>query len=172
MVAMNKLIGFDLEELIARVETESALPARIELGNELDRRIGNLQRDLAHLQGRATVLQADNTRLVLENRALRGHLDAGLRSWVDDVLLETAKAIRKHGLNDYTDFQRMCILAEEVGEVANILCRTSVPPIGAGVNPERERVNLRAELIQVASVAVRWVEKLDQRPVLEHEEDQ
>lgn len=42
---------------------------------------------------------------------------------------------------------KMAVLAEEVGEVARALL-------------ERDRVNLRTELVQVAAVATAWLESL------------
>ncbi len=108
-----------------------------------------------------TELQGANTELVYQRRALQEFMGNRVPEWVADVVVETNRAKRKHGDNDYTDFQRLCILTEEVGEVSNVLCRMYVPPISAGLNVPGEMQNLRAELIQVQSVAARWVEALD-----------
>ncbi len=58
-----------------------------------------------------------------------------------------------------TDHVWLAVLAEEVGECANALLR-SRPEDGS---PTDWRAELRAELVQVAAVAVAWVECLDSR---------
>jgi len=53
------------------------------------------------------------------------------------------------------DFTRLAVLAEEFGEVANAVLETSY-----GADGDE---HLREELIQVAAVAVAWVEAIDRR---------
>lgn len=121
---------------------------------ELIRR--HADREQFHMQ-----LQGANTKLVYENRALREFLGNRVPEWVADVVIETARAKGKHGDNAYTDMQRLAILMEEAGEVANVINRLYVPPISAMLNVPREQKNLRDELVQVVSVAVRWCERID-----------
>lgn len=52
---------------------------------------------------------------------------------------------------------RLAVLTEEIGEVARVECGTAWGAIGG--THARER--LREELVQVAAVAVRWIETLD-----------
>lgn len=52
-----------------------------------------------------------------------------------------------------TDDRRLAILGEEFGEVAREVCDAHVRPI--------DRNRLRAELVQLAAVAVAWVEAID-----------
>jgi len=71
-----------------------------------------------------------------------------------DILYEIAKERtrqdNKWGVNRPDDGQIMLILAEEVGEVAR-------------ASQEDYQSQLRKELIQVAAVAVKWIETLDWR---------
>jgi len=55
------------------------------------------------------------------------------------------------------DGTRFLVLGEEVGEVANAVLEASYGADGAGDR------HLREELIQVAAVAVAWIEALDAR---------
>lgn len=55
-----------------------------------------------------------------------------------------------------TDFEKLAILTEEVGEVARALCE-------AGGATDVQSEGLRRELVQVAAVAVAWVEAIDRR---------
>ncbi len=128
---------------------------KVAIVTELRRR--NADREQFH-----TELQGANTKLVYENRALREFLANRVPEWVADVVIETERAKRKHGDNGYTDVQRLAILDEELGEVANVMNRLYVPPISATLSVPREMKNLRAELVQVISVAVRWCESIDQ----------
>lgn len=73
---------------------------------------------------------------------------------IEDILFEIGtermRQDNKWGINRPDDGRLMLILAEEVGEVA----RAS----------QEERITaLRKELIQVAAVAVKWIETLDWR---------
>lgn len=51
--------------------------------------------------------------------------------------------------------EKLAVLAEEFGEVARLITETIIDP------DRRDIGKLRAELIQVAAVAVAWVESLD-----------
>lgn len=69
----------------------------------------------------------------------------------DAIILERHRQDRKWGVQNLTDAEFMCVLAEEVGEVANA--------INDGLTPE----HVRKELVQVAAVAVKWLEAMDRR---------
>lgn len=58
-----------------------------------------------------------------------------------------------------THGERMLMLTEEVGEVA----REALTQPGAAITADTEgsRAGLRAELVQVAAIAVAWIEGLD-----------
>lgn len=62
-----------------------------------------------------------------------------------------ATAREDGGMND---FQCLAVLGEEFGEVARAVCESIEGNI-------ENRADLREELIQVAAVAVAWVERLD-----------
>jgi hypothetical protein len=69
-------------------------------------------------------------------------------------------AMRDEGLNWRTcadpampDLDKLAVLAEEFGDVARELCEA----IATGAAPDP---NLRRELVQVAAVAVAWIEAL------------
>lgn len=76
-----------------------------------------------------------------------------------EVLHERGRQKEKWGEQNNSDFEWTSILSEEVGEAAkevNDLNFTSV------ADPAAEE-RLRAELVQVAAVAVAWVECIDRR---------
>lgn len=52
--------------------------------------------------------------------------------------------------DDVSDLERLPVLTEETGEVARAIC-------------DKNQKNLREELIQVAAVAIAWVEGLARR---------
>ena len=56
-----------------------------------------------------------------------------------------------------THEMRLAILTEEVGEAAHCLTEAHLYPLGVA----REMERLRVELVQVAAVAVAWIEALD-----------
>ena len=56
------------------------------------------------------------------------------------------------------DPDRLTVLAEEFGEVSHAVCDT----MSQGALPGSEE-KLRAELVQVAAVAVAWIEAIDKR---------
>jgi hypothetical protein len=61
---------------------------------------------------------------------------------------------------DGGDWQRFAILGEEVGEVARAILEAGYSQ--DGLDPVGDR-DLRAEIVQVAAVAVAWVEAIDAR---------
>jgi hypothetical protein len=56
---------------------------------------------------------------------------------------------------DMGNAERLAVLVEEVGEVARCVSET------AGLANDKHGRDLRAELVQVAAVAVAWIEGLD-----------
>jgi NTP pyrophosphatase (non-canonical NTP hydrolase) len=56
--------------------------------------------------------------------------------------------------------QWMTILTEEVGEVAECVCKTEVSPVNKRV-VKRQLKNMEKELIQVAAVAICWLESVE-----------
>jgi hypothetical protein len=76
---------------------------------------------------------------------------------IDDVLAEYDRAKAKHGENTLdgasaTDLLRLAALVEEVGEVAELLTYDKARMHGSD--------RLKAELIQVATVAATWASVL------------
>lgn len=79
---------------------------------------------------------------------------------IDDVITERVRQINKWGGPESDGIEnpscpnpvRLRVLVEEVGEVAEAMGR---PEDGNG------RHDLRSELVQVAAVAVAWIEGLD-----------
>lgn len=72
---------------------------------------------------------------------------------IDDVLAERLRQDEKWGEQDNTPFEWLAVLAEEVGEVAQETLRNHFGGIALDA--------YRAEMIQVAAVAVAAVENLD-----------
>ena len=64
----------------------------------------------------------------------------------------------KHTVDDpaISDLRRLAILAEEFGEVSYEV------NTAADRHPDQRYTNLRTELIQLASVCVAWLERIDQ----------
>lgn len=94
----------------------------------------------------------------------RAHRDlgdmVGAQLVAGEVIAEGERAAAKHGEPaDRTGLQWLGILAEESGEVATEVTRGEVPPVVADQDGYRAR--LRAELVQVASVASRWILAID-----------
>lgn len=84
----------------------------------------------------------------------------GDRALRDEVAAEGERAAELHGEPaDRPGRDWLAILAEEFGEVAMEVTKGEVPP----VNRERTEYlwNLRGELVQVASVAMRWLAAVD-----------
>jgi NTP pyrophosphatase (non-canonical NTP hydrolase) len=78
---------------------------------------------------------------------------------INDVATECSRQHKLWGEQNRSPFEWLAILTEEVGEVARALCN-----VLTAVNRQAKLeayVNLREELIQVASVAVSFVESLD-----------
>jgi len=81
------------------------------------------------------------------------------------VQAEATSAHLRHGVHSmlgpaYTSGQRLAILMEEVGEVAHELTYDAGGPgVGEG-DPER----LVRELVQVAAMALSWVEAIEGEP--------
>ena len=66
-----------------------------------------------------------------------------------DVQAERRRQTDRWGVQHHADYRWLSILTEEVGEVAK------------AINDEEDIAALRAELVQVAAVAVAWVEDID-----------
>lgn len=65
---------------------------------------------------------------------------------------------RKH----ITHAERMTVLSEEVGEAAREVCDAMISGDKGDEEKQREHVKkLRNELVQVAAVAVAWIESID-----------
>lgn len=82
-------------------------------------------------------------------------MTSGQRVIVDDILTERERQDSKWGdvpgIDRRNDSTYAAVLGEEFGEV----CQAWL---------ERDRRNLREELVQVAAVAVAWLEELDNTP--------
>lgn len=75
------------------------------------------------------------------------------------VLVERAKQDAKWGEQNHSDPEWAAILMEELGEAARCVCKTTTGPSSTdGANQYAER--LEGEVIQVAAVAVAWVEAI------------
>jgi hypothetical protein len=79
---------------------------------------------------------------------------------LEEVAAEGRRAVALHGEpTDRPGMHWLAILAEETGEVAMEVTKGEVPPIN------RDRLtyltNLRGELVQVASVSMRWLAATD-----------
>ena len=61
---------------------------------------------------------------------------------------------------DIYDHTKLAVLVEEVGEVSRVLCDSFN-------NDELDLYSLRRELVQVAAVAVAWIEAVDAQPTAE-----
>jgi NTP pyrophosphatase (non-canonical NTP hydrolase) len=79
------------------------------------------------------------------------HDETMFRDIMGDVLEERRDQHEKWGQQDHNYFFWQAILVEEVGEVAKALLSAATSPI----MPDE---NLEEELLQVAAVAVAWIE--------------
>lgn len=80
---------------------------------------------------------------------------------LQEVLAERVRQETKWGQQNHNPFRWNAILGEEVGEVSNALCENW--------NEKKELYpHLREELIQVAAVAVAFVESLDRNQLIEN----
>lgn len=86
-----------------------------------------------------------------------------------DITAETARARELHGrsFESGTDHLRITIMAEEHGEVARAALDADaaddlyISGTGSLEAAVAARAHLRAELVQVISLAWRWVEQMD-----------
>ena len=88
---------------------------------------------------------------------------------IDDVSAEADRARAKFG-DQYqlNDFEWLAVVTEEVGEAANVLNeividRTRKDPLDIGYAPEERRAQLRAEVVQIAATAARWLAAMDEQ---------
>jgi NTP pyrophosphatase (non-canonical NTP hydrolase) len=72
-----------------------------------------------------------------------------------EVAVERHRQDAKLGEQNHLDFVWNAILGEEVGEVANAILE--------GTFSDAPLAHVRDELVQVAAVAVAWVEAIDRR---------
>ena len=72
---------------------------------------------------------------------------------LEDVAFERMRQDERWGEQNHEDFVWGAILGEEVGEVSRAMLEDR---FGAGSN-------LRDELVQVAAVAIAWIECIDRR---------
>ena len=78
----------------------------------------------------------------------------------EDVSDEGQRAREKFGEQGHlTDLEWQSILLEEVGEAAMLVTKGSVRPATDSIDPKQ----LRAELVQIAAVTMRWIRTLDER---------
>ena len=92
-----------------------------------------------------------------------GESEQAFRTVYDEVRAERERAHRKHGdtsmeSQPILSHRRASILTEEVGEVAKIL-----NDVEHGLDFGSAAPALRAELIQVAAMAVAWAEAVEGR---------
>lgn len=73
-----------------------------------------------------------------------------------DLDLEMRRGELLHGAIPADQNRAFVVLAREVGEVADAL------PHPNSTRKEQDPASLRAELIQVAAVAIRWVQQIDE----------
>lgn len=73
-----------------------------------------------------------------------------LASWITDIIAERSAQEAQWGVQRHPHWKWYYILMEEVGEVAKAL------------NEEVPTSSIRAELVQVAAVAVTWIQHLDE----------
>lgn len=89
------------------------------------------------------------------------------RSGVLDIVAgERIRQDARWGEQNHSLAHWLAILTEEVGEVAQAVCKAEIPP----VNPMSRMLHLahyRAELVQVAAVAVAAIESLDRNELAE-----
>lgn len=64
---------------------------------------------------------------------------------------------------DLSETDWLAVLAEEFGEVAKDVTQRNVPPLGMVGSNGPSFMELRAELVQTAAVAARWIAALDLR---------
>ncbi len=85
---------------------------------------------------------------------------------VSSVLSECKRLLAKWGEQNHGDADWLAILAEEVGEVAECVCKTAVHPKDRG-NLKLWSARMDREIAQVAAVAITWLECRLRRRVAE-----
>jgi NTP pyrophosphatase (non-canonical NTP hydrolase) len=87
------------------------------------------------------------------NEINAGHFDIDdeieSRMWVFERIADEREFQEER--HEFPEHLRLAVLTEEVGEVAKELLES-----------DGNKVNLRTELIQVAAVAIRWIEYLEE----------
>lgn len=89
---------------------------------------------------------------------------------ITDIDAEIARQVSLHGEGSVTEIGReelrVAILTEEVGEIARCVCEAIKYERGGIVvaMSDHLRSALKQELVQVAAVAVAWLEALDVEP--------
>jgi len=81
---------------------------------------------------------------------------------ITEVMFERIQQDEKWGEQNHDDMTWITVLTEEVGEAAQASLSLAFGN-QTGLNLQRQRANLRSELIQVAAVAVAHVEAIDRR---------
>lgn len=144
--------------------------------------LAELHTRVAELEANLTAAQASGTKfhgeLVDARAALRAvHLtgkDAHTSAIVESVLAECASANAKHGTNDAIPDGTGGDLSETLAASARAACDQAMErgfltwglvlrEETAEALAERDPAALRAELVQVAAVAMRWIRALDRR---------
>jgi NTP pyrophosphatase (non-canonical NTP hydrolase) len=73
---------------------------------------------------------------------------------------EQIRQIEKWGEQNHTPAMWLAILTEEIGEVAQAVCKAWVPPYDT-LEQQEWLGRYRAELVQVAAVAISAIESFD-----------
>lgn len=131
--------------------------------------LGHLPREIRHLIAAADTIcsewatATDQRRQQLWNEvsdaaeAARIGRSDPLGRVIADVIVERGQQDATWGVEDTHDFERISVLTEEVGEAAKAANEANFLS-----SPTRgDRRNLRAELVQVAAVAVGHVQQID-----------
>ena len=79
---------------------------------------------------------------------------------LDRIAEERRRQVAKWGEQHHSDPAWVCILAEEVGEAAQCVCKTCVGPVNPREVAEFE-TSLQLEIVQIAAVSVAWLECLE-----------
>ncbi len=79
------------------------------------------------------------------------------------VMHERLQQDEKWGVQNHSDLAWLAVLAEEFGEAAQVVVESSVPP------DARPSPNLERELVQVAAVAIAWIECIRRRKEADRE---
>lgn len=76
---------------------------------------------------------------------------------IDDINIERQRQNDKWGQQDHDDYRWLAILTEEVGELSQSILHDEFGGYASGTT--------EAELIQIAAVAVQWLECMRRRKV-------